>query len=223
MVRLSVLASMAAAAGSAAAFSAPPAIARHLRSSSGANALSMHAEGAGVSRRGALLRGAAYGALAAAGLPQLAGAQDGLPGIISDTVSERLSALEEAQADLFDKVVPSVCFISTEYTSMANQLNLPTDQLPKGVGTGFVWDKKGHIVTNFHVINKVDNAIVTLTQPDGSQKKYTATPRSRPASSQARNASSPRRPAARSRACSRRTLPSTPATAAVPCLTAGAG
>ena len=174
MVRLSVLASMAAAAGSAAAFSAPPAIARHLRSSSGANALSMHAEGAGVSRRGALLRGAAYGALAAAGLPQLAGAQDGLPGIISDTVSERLSALEEAQADLFDKVVPSVCFISTEYTSMANQLNLPTDQLPKGVGTGFVWDKKGHIVTNFHVINKVDNAIVTLTQPDGSQKKYTA-------------------------------------------------
>jgi S1-C subfamily serine protease len=36
------------------------------------------------------------------------------------------------------------------------------DNLPKGVGTGFLWDKKGHIVTNFHVINKVDNAMVIL-------------------------------------------------------------
>jgi len=119
-----------------------------------------------------VFRAAAFGAVAAtSGLPGLAGAQ----GVISDsTALTQLSILEEAQADLFDKVVPSVCYISTEYTSMATQLNLDASQLPKGVGTGFVWDKKGHIVTNFHVINKVDNAIVTLTTPDGKQKKYTA-------------------------------------------------
>lgn len=77
---------------------------------------------------------------------------------------------------------------------MAKQLNLDPTQLPKGVGSGFVWDYKGHIITNFHVINKVappisrhhavmsssdidyqvDTAQVTLTQPDGSTKTYTA-------------------------------------------------
>merc|ERR1711966_411130 len=89
-------------------------------------------------------------------------------------MGSQIQALEEVQADLFQKVVPSVCYISTEYTSMGGQLNLDVSQLPKGVGTGFVWDKKGHIVTNFHVINKVDNAIVTLTLGDGEQKQYKA-------------------------------------------------
>lgn len=182
MVRLSVIAvsfAAAAAVGSASAF-APPAVTPLLRgqtasrANAGVRALSAHQQGgdAGVSRRETLLRGVAFGALAASGLPALVNAQ-----VISDTVSpamSELSILEQAQADLFDRVVPSVCYISTEYTSMATQLNLDASQLPKGVGTGFVWDKKGHIVTNFHVINKVDNAIVTLTKADGSQKKYTA-------------------------------------------------
>lgn len=179
MVRLSVLAASLAAVGSAAAFApssgapllrgAAPAVARP---HSGVRALAAH-DDSGVSRRETVFRAAAFGALAASGLPSLANAQ-----VISDTAStaamNQLSIIENAQADLFDRVVPSVCYISTEYTSMATQLNLDASQLPKGVGTGFVWDKKGHIVTNFHVINKVDNAIVTLTLANGEQKKYTA-------------------------------------------------
>ena len=27
-------------------------------------------------------------------------------------------------------------------------------QVPQGTGTGFVWDDRGHIVTNFHVIQR---------------------------------------------------------------------
>ena len=81
---------------------------------------------------------------------------------------------EDEQVKLFDDAVPSVCFISTEYTTMAQQLNLGADNLPKGVGTGFVWDNLGHIVTNFHVINKVDTALVTLTTKKGETKQYTA-------------------------------------------------
>jgi len=57
---------------------------------------------------------------------------------------------------------------------MAQQLNLGADNLPKGVGTGFVWDNLGHIVTNFHVINKVDTALVTVTNAKGETKQYTA-------------------------------------------------
>jgi len=35
-------------------------------------------------------------------------------------------------------------------------------QVPRGTGTGFVWDDKGHIVTNFHVIQDASAARVTL-------------------------------------------------------------
>ncbi|WP_299459628.1 trypsin-like peptidase domain-containing protein [uncultured Gimesia sp.] len=33
---------------------------------------------------------------------------------------------------------------------------------PQGSGSGFIWDRNGHIVTNFHVIQKADEATVTL-------------------------------------------------------------
>jgi hypothetical protein len=35
-------------------------------------------------------------------------------------------------------------------------------QVPRGTGTGFVWDASGHIVTNFHVIQGANGARVTL-------------------------------------------------------------
>ena len=73
-----------------------------------------------------------------------------------------LKSDENKQIDIFKKTSKSVCFISTEYSKLASNLNMDVDNLPKGVGTGFLWDNKGHIVTNFHVINKVDNATVIL-------------------------------------------------------------
>jgi S1-C subfamily serine protease len=57
---------------------------------------------------------------------------------------------------------------------MADKYNLNKEDLPKGVGTGFVWDKEGHIITNFHVINKVDNAIITITDKNNVMKNYKA-------------------------------------------------
>jgi S1-C subfamily serine protease len=33
--------------------------------------------------------------------------------------------------------------------------------VPRGTGTGFVWDAAGHIVTNFHVIQEGSGARVT--------------------------------------------------------------
>ena len=35
-------------------------------------------------------------------------------------------------------------------------------QIPEGTGSGFIWDDAGHIVTNFHVIEKAAAAQVTL-------------------------------------------------------------
>jgi len=69
---------------------------------------------------------------------------------------------ENNQIEIFKKTSKSVCFISTEYSSLAFNLKIDSENLPKGVGTGFIWDTEGHIVTNFHVINKVNNATVTI-------------------------------------------------------------
>lgn len=81
-----------------------------------------------------------------------------------------LKVLENVQNKLFKEATPSICYISTEYGSMADKYNLDKDDLPKGVGSGFVWDNKGHIVTNFHVINKVDSAIVTITYKNNKKR-----------------------------------------------------
>ena len=42
-------------------------------------------------------------------------------------------------------------------------LSLDVLQVPKGTGTGFIWDERGHVVTNFHVIQGGSAARVTLS------------------------------------------------------------
>ena len=39
-------------------------------------------------------------------------------------------------------------------------------EIPRGTGSGFVWDDRGHVVTNFHVVQDGDSAKVTLGQDD---------------------------------------------------------
>jgi S1-C subfamily serine protease len=77
---------------------------------------------------------------------------------------------EQAHIDLFKKTSPSVVHI----TSLAQQRDLfsmNVQQVPTGTGTGFVWDDRGHIVTNFHVIQSANGAKVTLAD----QTTYDAT------------------------------------------------
>ena len=92
-------------------------------------------------------------------------------------IAQAYNADELQHVQIYEKCAPSVCYISTEYKNIAEELKMSpkdTKNLPKGVGTGFVWDTDGHIVTNFHVINKVDKAEVSLTDARGQTSKYTA-------------------------------------------------
>src|SRR5580704_1829980 len=57
---------------------------------------------------------------------------------------------EQATIELFKSVNQSVVHITTSAISGDYRLN-PTE-VPKGSGSGFVWDSKGYIVTNYHVI-----------------------------------------------------------------------
>lgn len=36
-------------------------------------------------------------------------------------------------------------------------------EIPSGTGSGFIWDKEGHIITNFHVIQNASKIQVTLS------------------------------------------------------------
>jgi S1-C subfamily serine protease len=71
-----------------------------------------------------------------------------------------LSEIEKTNIKIFQNTNPSVVFINTvtERTDFYGD----TTQMPEGSGSGFVWDKAGHIVTNFHVIRSATGAQVTL-------------------------------------------------------------
>ena len=68
---------------------------------------------------------------------------------------------EKANIAVFRTVSPSVVNITTQET-VRNLFSLDVFQVPKGTGSGFVWDERGHIVTNFHVIQGASAARVTL-------------------------------------------------------------
>jgi S1-C subfamily serine protease len=71
-----------------------------------------------------------------------------------------LADWEKSNIRIFKDTNPSVVFIST----VAQRRNFfgQTTEVPEGTGSGFVWDKDGHIVTNFHVIRNASGGTVTL-------------------------------------------------------------
>lgn len=68
---------------------------------------------------------------------------------------------EEATIRLFESSAPSVCFITTS-TLREDFWNRNVMEIPSGTGSGFIWDKEGHIITNFHVIQNASKIRVTL-------------------------------------------------------------
>ena len=62
-----------------------------------------------------------------------------------------LADFEETSVELFRLASPSVVFVNTT-TRVANPWTRRTYEAEAGTGSGFIWDKHGHIVTNFHVI-----------------------------------------------------------------------
>jgi S1-C subfamily serine protease len=72
-----------------------------------------------------------------------------------------LGAEERATINLFRQASPSVVNITT-VTVTRDFFGLNLLQIPEGTGSGFIWDEGGHVVTNFHVIQKASAAQVTL-------------------------------------------------------------
>ena len=79
-----------------------------------------------------------------------------------------LSAEEKAVIGLFEKARDSVVFITTR-EQVRDFWTRNVFSVPRGTGSGFIWDEAGHVVTNFHVIQGASEATVKLA--DGSDHK----------------------------------------------------
>ena len=86
------------------------------------------------------------------------------------TPRPELSDEERSITELFRQAAPSVVHI-TPHQVQRDFFNLNVQEIPRGTGSGFVWDDEGHIVTNFHVLRGADTAKVTFYD----QTSYPAT------------------------------------------------
>lgn len=78
---------------------------------------------------------------------------------------------EENNIEVFKLASPSVVFITN--SRLVRSYYSPNPQeVPQGSGSGFIWNKEGHIVTNFHVVQQANR--VTVTLQDGSSYNATA-------------------------------------------------
>jgi S1-C subfamily serine protease len=73
-----------------------------------------------------------------------------------------LLAAEQATIDLFERARASVAYISTQ-TRVVDGWTRNVFSVPRGTGSGFVWDSDGHVVTNYHVVAGASSARVRLS------------------------------------------------------------
>ncbi len=76
---------------------------------------------------------------------------------------------EQATIELFKNASPSVVNITTSRIAR-DRYQLRPLEVPQGTGSGIVWDARGYILTNFHVIQSADRATVRFD----NQKEYEA-------------------------------------------------
>jgi S1-C subfamily serine protease len=76
-----------------------------------------------------------------------------------------LTSEEQARIELFRASAPSVVHITTRQVGY-DRFQMRAMEFPRGTGSGFVWDERGYVVTNFHVLQGASRALVTLDGRD---------------------------------------------------------
>jgi serine protease Do len=107
-----------------------------------------------------------------------------VPPVVSGASGDMLAAYQGTLENIYSAVSPSVVNIQVvqkvsagNSSSDSQQLpgfpffsnpqgQQPHDQFQGALGSGFVWDQQGHIVTNNHVVNGADQ--ITVTFSDGN-------------------------------------------------------
>ncbi len=105
--------------------------------------------------------------------PVGAAASDPVPARAFGT--QDLTSQENRDIAIFRDSQPSVVFISN-IALQRDFFSLNVFAIPRGTGSGFVWDRKGHVVTNYHVISQGDRFTVSLGDQEWEARLVGAAP-----------------------------------------------
>ncbi len=84
------------------------------------------------------------------------------------TARGEIAADERSTIELFEQARDSVVFITTR-SLVRDFWTRDVFSVPRGSGSGFIWDEAGHVVTNWHVVQNASEATVRLA--DGRSYK----------------------------------------------------
>lgn len=73
-----------------------------------------------------------------------------------------LAADEKSTIALFENTKDAVVYITTR-SQVRDFWTRNVFTVPRGTGSGFIWDNAGHVITNYHVIQGASEAIVKLS------------------------------------------------------------
>jgi S1-C subfamily serine protease len=129
----------------------------------------------------ALAVAAVLGGFVAVGVVALVGGLDGDTTVVTETSPPRSPGFAPANTtglsvnEIYERAAPGVVRVNAtnNSTSFAPR-GLPSDQFPttpqsSALGSGFVIDKAGHIVTNYHVVEGADEVTVSFSNRDTVQ------------------------------------------------------
>jgi 2-alkenal reductase len=80
-----------------------------------------------------------------------------------------LADFEKATIEIFNRTSPSVVYIFTENAVSGF---FGTSEIRQGAGSGFLWDRFGHVVTNFHVVQGAERIQVRLNTGEALEATY---------------------------------------------------
>ena len=118
----------------------------------------------------ALVATATLGGAVAVGAVALLGGLEGSTTVVTETASPRSESASKAQGamsvnEIYERAAPGVVQITS--TGQPGVSVLPAgDPRQSALGSGFVMDKAGHIVTNFHVVEGADEIRVSFSNRD---------------------------------------------------------
>lgn len=84
--------------------------------------------------------------------------------------ASQFSAQEKRNIQIFERLSPSVVYV-TKLNLRREPFRMRMEGVPSGTGSGFVWDKNGTVITNYHVVKGAQAVEVTLADQSTWQAK----------------------------------------------------
>ncbi len=69
---------------------------------------------------------------------------------------------EQRTVAIFERVSPAVVSVANRAVVRGGFFGLTLYELEQGAGSGFVWDREGHVISNYHVVHNSTSLTVTL-------------------------------------------------------------